>query len=212
MMEEKMEMKGPAYRILTERLMLRCWNPEDAEMLQPVIDDNLVHLRAWMPWAMHEPQTVEAKARRIRGFRAAFDEDRDFGYGILSRDGGRVLGGTGLHPRIGPGGVEIGYWIRRDEEGRGLVAEATRAIVRAAFELHGVRRVEIRCDPANARSAAIPARLGFTHEGTLRHNQLDSDDRPRDTMVWAILDTEYRAGPIASFPIEAFDALGRRVI
>jgi RimJ/RimL family protein N-acetyltransferase len=161
---------------------------------------------------MDEPETVEAKAQRLRAFRASFDTDRDFLYGIFARDGRRVLGGIGLHPRIGEGGLEIGYWIRSDFQGQGLVSEATAALVRVAFEVHAVRRVEIRCDPANTRSSAVPARLGFTHEATLRQNSLTSDGSPRDTMIWALLSAEYHASPAAGAKVEALDATGRRVL
>jgi RimJ/RimL family protein N-acetyltransferase len=204
--------RGPAYRVRTPRLLLRCWNPEDAARLRAAIVASLEHLRAWMPWAMEEPETVEAKARRLRGFRASFDTDREFLYGIFARGGRRVLGGIGLHPRIGEGGLEIGYWIRPDFQGRGLVSEATAALVRVAFEVHAARRVEIRCDPGNTRSFAVPARLGFTHEATLRQNALSPDGGPRDTMVWALLAADYRAGPVVAAPAEAFDATGRRLL
>jgi RimJ/RimL family protein N-acetyltransferase len=69
---------------------------------------------------------------------------------------------------------------------RGLVTESTRALVDAAFALPWVDHVEIRCDPANRASAAIPARLGFTHVETLMANATKPDGSPRDTMVWRL--------------------------
>jgi len=38
---------GPAYRIHTSRLVLRCWHPQDAPLLKAAIDTNLEHLRPW---------------------------------------------------------------------------------------------------------------------------------------------------------------------
>lgn len=65
-----------------------------------------------MPWAENEPEELERKIRRSRKYRADFDLDRDFVYGIWNADENRVLGGTGLHTRVGEGAREIGYSIR----------------------------------------------------------------------------------------------------
>ena len=103
----------PPYLIRTERLVIRCWSPEDAPLAKAAIDSSLDHLRLWMPWAHAEPTTVEEKAELFRFFRDSFDRGEDFVYGILDPDGSEVIGGTGLHTRVGPGAFEIGYWIRR---------------------------------------------------------------------------------------------------
>jgi RimJ/RimL family protein N-acetyltransferase len=81
-----------------------------------------------------------------------------------------------------------------------------------AFELAGVRRIEIRCDPENSRSAAVPAKLGFSHEATLRRQGLGPDGEPRDTMIWTLLQDEYPGSPAAATEIEAFDAVGRTIL
>lgn len=60
---------GPAYRIHTRRLVLRCWHPSDAALLKAAIDANLDHLRPWLPWAQHEPEDLQAKIERLRQFR-----------------------------------------------------------------------------------------------------------------------------------------------
>ena len=112
--------RGPAYRIHTERTVLRCWDPADAPLLKEAIDASLDHLRPWMPWAENEPEDLPAKVARLRRFRAEFDLGQNFIYGIFDREERRVLGGTGLHLRVGPGALEIGYWIRADETNQGF--------------------------------------------------------------------------------------------
>ncbi len=72
-----------------------------------------------------------------------------------------MLGTFGLHRRIGPGGIEMGYWIHAAHAGRGYGSAAARALTSVALVLPGVERVEIHCDAANAASAAIPRRLGY---------------------------------------------------
>lgn len=66
----------------------------------------------------------------------------------------------GLHRRIDPGAIERGYWLRTDRTGRGIITACARSLTHAALELRGVDRLEIRCDEANVRSAAVPRRLG----------------------------------------------------
>ena len=76
-------------------------------------------------------------------------------------DGAVVLGMIGLHRRLGPGAIEIGYWTHVDHSGRGYMTAAAQAITRVAEALEDVQRVEIHTDEANVRSAAIPPKLGY---------------------------------------------------
>jgi len=148
----------------------------------------------------------------LREFRAKFDNSQDFLYGIFDCDESRVLGNTGLHKRGEPDVREIGYWIHADHIGKGLATESTAALTKVAFVVDGVSRVEIRCDPANVRSSAVPAKLGFTHEATLRRAGVAGDGSPRDTMVWTLLAEEFPASPAANAVFSAFDAIGRKLV
>ena len=65
---------------------MRCWHPNDAECLLQAILQSIDHLRAWMPWAANEPSTPEEKIALLRRWRAAFDLDEDYVYGIFSPD------------------------------------------------------------------------------------------------------------------------------
>jgi RimJ/RimL family protein N-acetyltransferase len=204
---------GPAYRIETERLVLRCWSPADAALLKEAVDASLDHLRPWMPWANEEPTDLDSRVALLREFRAKFDLGQEFVYGIFDAGESRVLGGTGLHMRSGSSDArEIGYWIHADHIGKGLATESTAALTNVAFVVDGVSRVEIRCDPANVRSAAVPAKLGFIHEATLRRAGIAGDGSARDTMVWTLLVEEFPSSPAAATELSAFDALGRRLI
>jgi RimJ/RimL family protein N-acetyltransferase len=198
------------YRIATERLVLRCWEPRDAPLLKDAVDSSIDHLLPWMPWAADEPQTVDEKAALLRTFRGNFDLGVDFVYGIFSRDEAEALGGTGLHTRIGPEALEIGYWIRASRAGEGLTTEATAALTRVAFELTDRERVEIRCDPANERSRAIPRKLGYVEEATLRHRLHYPE--PRDIVVYSLFREDFPSSPAASAALEAYDAIGNRVL
>jgi RimJ/RimL family protein N-acetyltransferase len=185
---------------------VRCWEPHDAQRLKEAVDSSLDHLRPWLPWAHEAPLPVGEVVDLLRSFRGRFDLGQDFVYGILSPDESEVLGGTGLHTRRGEGVFEIGYWIRASRAGEGLATESTAALTRVAFELCGVGRVEIRADPANEPSKAIPRKLGFVEEGTLRRVAHGSDGTPlqADAVVFALLCDEFTP----AVELEAFDAAG----
>jgi RimJ/RimL family protein N-acetyltransferase len=205
------EFSNPAYRIETERLVVRCYDPSDAPMLAKAISESVEHLRPWMPWVYAEPEPVEEKILRLKRFRALFDLGQDFIYGIFNPENTILLGGTGLHTRLGPKELEIGYWIHKDHINQGLVTESTAALVKVAFELLHIHRLEIHCDPANSASAAIPRKLGFAHEGTLRAKTSFLEGW-RDSMVWGLLEREYPGSRASKAEIRVFDADGRQVL
>mgnify|MGYP003339092600 CR=1 FL=1 len=146
-------------------------------------------------------------AARILKFHHAFVTREEFVYGAF-RDG-VAIGGTGLHLRVGPAAFEIGYWIDGGHEGHGLVTEWVSALARTAFLVHGVDRIEIRMDPRNDRSSAVPRRLGFTHEATLPRRALAPEGLV-DSMVWTLYRSQ--ANRLGDAPLEAWDLLDRRLI
>lgn len=175
---------GPPTRIDTERLVIRCWREADAPLLREAVDGSLEHLRSWLPWANQEPKSLEETRELLAGFEAAFRSGESFIYGILSRDESRVIGGSGLHRRIGEGGLEIGYWIRADMTGRGLATEAVRAITRVGLAVPGIERIQIRCDPRNAASRRIPEKLGYQLVEIRCADTVTPAGEPRDTVVY----------------------------
>jgi RimJ/RimL family protein N-acetyltransferase len=203
---------GPAYRIVTKRLVIRCYNPEDASLLEISIRESLDHLKPWMPWAHNESQeTLQTKIERLRLFRARFDQSQDYIYGIFNPDQSRLLGGTGLHTRIGFGALEIGYWIHKDFVNQGLATETASALTKVGFEINEVSRMEIHCDPGNLRSSAVARKLGYTHEATLK-NHVRFLDGWRDTAIWTLMHDDYPRTPSIEMELSAFDAANRQIL
>lgn len=202
--------RAPAYRVHTARVVLRPWEPSDALAYVALVRANHPHLARFMPWSDPEISVDDALAT-IRRFRAAFDRDEDHVYGVFDLEG-RPIGGTGLHARVGPNATEIGYWIDAAHEGRGFVSELVAALTRLAFRVHGLDRVEIRCEPDNTRSAAVPRRLGFHHETTLARRLTPSFGAMRDAEVWTMFAERFAASPAAAVEITAWDGAGRRLV
>ena len=203
----------PPYRIETERLVIRCYEPEDAPLLKEAIDSSLDHLRPWMPWARNEPQTLDEKVELLRSFRAQFDADENYPYGVFSADESRQLGGAGLHPRGGEGSLEIGYFIRADSIGQGLATEVTAVLTRAGIEKCGLVRMDVQVEPENERSIRIPRKLGFTEEATLRRRLEPKEEGGprRDAILFTMLAEELPGSPCMAYEYVAYDALGREL-
>jgi len=204
---------GIPYRIeIEDGPVLRCWDPRDAPLLKEAIDSSLEHLRAWMPWAHDEPQSLEEKAALLRHFRGRFDLEQDFVFGIFSADESEVLGGTGLHTRVGDGAFEIGYWVRAGRTGRGIATAASAALTKVGIELGGADRIEIHVDPENEASCHIPRKLGYVEEGILRRRLPSTAGAPRrDAIIFSLLAEDLVASAAARVRLTAFDCRGLRV-
>ena len=167
---------------------LRRWSARDAEELVEAVNDTLDELSPWMPWAQ-QPATDEGITAVIGEADKAWSEKREFAFIISAADDlHTIVGCCGLHDRVGPGALEIGYWLRSGHTGRGIATEAARLLTRAAFDLAGVGRVEIRCDEANVRSAAIPRRLGYRLDRT-EHRPPDTPGETDRRMIWVVEQT-----------------------
>jgi RimJ/RimL family protein N-acetyltransferase len=137
---------------------LRGYRLDDVDSLYTAVEESRDHLRPWMPWADEaRPELAAFVAESVEQWARGTDRN----YVITDTETGEQLGGCGLHARLGPGAMEIGYWLRAGATGRGLVTAAARALTDAALAVDRITRVEIHCDEANVRSAAVPRRLGY---------------------------------------------------
>jgi RimJ/RimL family protein N-acetyltransferase len=201
----------PVYRIETQRLVVRCWDPKDAALIQEAAAASKEHLLPFMPWAVNEPQTVEQKVDLTRRFRGLFDRGEDYVYGIFNQDESRALGGTGLHTRLNGNALEIGYWLHKDFINQGLVTESTAALTKVGFELYHLDRMEIHCSIENLASASIPRKLGYVHEAT-RRRLAYAHGNSSDSMIWTLFADEYPNTPSAAAVIRAFDVVGNSLL
>jgi len=109
---------------------------------------------------------------------------------------------------------EIGYWIRASRVGEGLATETVAGLTCVAFTVCGVDRLEIHVDPANEISCRIPRRLGYAEEATLRRRipPLPPESSRREVVVFTLLAEEFRASPLASLEVAAYDSAGGRML
>jgi RimJ/RimL family protein N-acetyltransferase len=212
------------YRIETERLVIRCYEPGDARSLQDAVNASLDHLRPWMPWAREEPKGLGAKVELIRLFRGQFDLGQDYVFGIFLKGpvaagssaasptgpstATEVIGSTGLHTRLGKDAREIGYWISARYIGHGYATEVVSALMKVGFEIEGLNRIEIHCAPANLLSQRVPEKLGYRLEATLKK------EAAQEVMIWTMTRKEYvddAAARVGEAKVKAFDIGGKEI-
>jgi RimJ/RimL family protein N-acetyltransferase len=151
---------APPERIEIDELVLRRWEPRDLQPSFDAINASYEHLHAWMDW-LPEPRTMEQHLDWMQRQFDSWPTENGCNYGIFDAADGTLLGVIGLHDRLGPGALEIGYWCHVAHTGKGVITRAAHELTRIALELDGIERVEIHCDEANVRSAAVPRRLGY---------------------------------------------------
>ena len=173
------ELAPPSYRFVAAGGVQAGWlvcqrlQPGDDQDLYEAVMASLDHLRPWMPWTRgYTPQTATEFVERHSGQADQTPVD-DAPYVIRDRHG-RLLGGCGLHARLGAHRLEIGYWVDVRHTRRGVATLASAALTELALTIPELTVVEIHHDQANLASAAIPAKLGYEHVATCR----DTPDAP----------------------------------
>jgi ribosomal-protein-alanine N-acetyltransferase len=148
-------------RIETPRLRLRPAGSADVDALHALWTDPEVRRWLWDDVVIDRATAAE----RVADSEAHFAAD---GFGLWvaeEREDGALVGVAGLvviEPHFGP---ELIYSLHPAHWGRGYATEASRAILRYAFDALGLARVPGRTDAPNHGSARVLERLGMRFEG-----------------------------------------------
>jgi RimJ/RimL family protein N-acetyltransferase len=171
-------------------LTLRPWRADDAEALHPILETNWDHLGPWIPARVATPASIPILVERLNGFARELSGEREWRYAMFTRADSKLLGELSLFPRSATARVpfrdsdrvELGYWLRLDENGNGFVTEAARAALDVVASIERFTCVEIRCDAHNEKSSAIPKRLGFSLAKTI----VDPAEPEVQLQVWTL--------------------------
>jgi ribosomal-protein-serine acetyltransferase len=174
--------------IRTPRLLIRPILPEDASALNLAALESFADLTQWLPWAEHRPSLADSE-KFARESYAKWLLREQLRMSIFDSKGKNFLGCLGLYcidwkiPKF-----EIGYWLRTSGTGQGYMTEAINALTRYAFAELKAKRLEIRCDFDNHKSAKIATRLGFHFEAHLKCHALKPHGQGiTDTLIFARL-------------------------
>lgn len=172
-----------------ERVALRWLQPEDAPAVFRIYSD----AEAMKYWSS-PPMTSEAQAEGlIASIAKGFEDGTLFEWGVVERDGGRVIGTVTLasidrkNKR-----AEVGFMLDRAVWRQGYMSEALGAALDYAFGPMDLARMEADVDPANEASLRLLERLGFQREGYLRERWRVGGG-VQDTVLLGLLRREWQA-------------------
>ena len=145
---------------------LRLLEQRHAEELFLLTDRDRDYLRKWLPW-LDGNKYVKDSRNFIKRTLEQVANNRGFTAGIWYK--GELAGVIGYNRidwlnRI----ASIGYWLGASFQGKGIMTKSCRSLIDYAFDELKMNRVEIHCATENRKSRAIPERLGFEHEATIR--------------------------------------------
>jgi RimJ/RimL family protein N-acetyltransferase len=169
--------------IPTGAITLRRERLADVDLVSSTVLASLDHLRPWMPWATPEAATVTAQRERIIRVEQGWDSGSDFTFLLLDAAQTRMLGHFGLHSRIGPNAIEMGYWLTPDATGQGYATSAAGALTQVALEHLDVARIEIHCDAANIPSQRIPQRLDYRLD-RVEDDEVEAPAEVGRSLIW----------------------------
>lgn len=165
-------------------VVLRRWREDQAEVLASAVAASLPELRVFLPWATDEYDVVSA-ADFLRECDRHWEAGTELAYGIHAHDG-ELVGSACLTTRMGPGVLEIGYWVHSAHAGRGHATAAAQVLARLGLEL--APRVVIRHNPDNLASRRVAERAGFTRVAHVPPEEAVCPDGS-DAVVWELLRT-----------------------
>jgi ribosomal-protein-serine acetyltransferase len=171
---------------LGDGLVVRTYTRDDAQALYDLIDANRAHLRPWMIWEQTTKNVDDARTFIQSCLDAPVDIE---GNGIWVD--GELAGGVGLTIDTLSNSGEIGYWLAKSYEGRGVITRVCERFFDVAFEELGLHRMELQAATTNERSRAVAARLGMREEGVWRDGMRVADGY-LDAVGYGILEDEWR--------------------
>jgi RimJ/RimL family protein N-acetyltransferase len=178
----------PPERIDSGAAILRRWRRDDLDACTDAVLASREHLMEWLPWAANVSR--EGQAEFLEKAERLWESGAEYQYAMIVS--GAIAGAIALHRRIGPDGLEIGYWVHVGHTRQGLATAGSAAATTAAFALPGIERVQIVHDEMNVASARVPAKLGFeiVARRRLEHKPLGGIG---NGVVWEVTRGKWRA-------------------
>ena len=149
-----------------EEIELGYYTEENAAEVFKVVTENYEHLHQWSPW-LNENYSFENQINFAKLCLKQYENKEPLPLCIFLN--GKYVGGTGFHNiDWNYKTTEIGYWLAKSVNGKGIITKSVKRLLDYAFDELMLNRVIIRCVPTNLKSRKIPESLGFTNEGIER--------------------------------------------
>jgi len=156
---------------------------------------NQAHLKPFEPTWPKDALTPEFFARRLLRLNEDWKNDRGYAFLIFKNDSDDLVGGININ-NIVRGAAQyasLGYWIDEDHQGRGLMAQAGRAVLQFAFDKILLARMNAACLPHNLRSKNLLLSLGFTEEGFAKRF-IQINGKREDHILFGLNEDDFSGG------------------
>lgn len=174
----------------TERVELLPVEVTDASDIWDAVNTSRAWLQLWLPWVPYQ-QEPDSAVRFAQASVADWDQGRALRFMVRSRADGHMAGVVGLEACVPMHrSCELGYWLKKEAAGQGLMTESARLCVNFGFQQMKAHRIRVAAATDNHPSLRVIARLGFHFEGHARHAEW-CDGRWLDHAVFALLEDEW---------------------
>jgi [ribosomal protein S5]-alanine N-acetyltransferase len=182
----------PAFRLATQRALLRPPERRDWRAWAQVRGDSRAFLAPWEPTWSADSLTRSAFYRRLQRYGTDWRQDLGYSFLLFRLEDDALLGGIGLtNVRRGVAeSASLGYWVGERFARQGYMTEGLQLVLNFAFQRARLHRVEAACLPHNAASRGLLLKSGFREEGYAR-GYLCIDGRWQDHVLFAILREEW---------------------
>jgi ribosomal-protein-serine acetyltransferase len=164
--------------------------PAFTQRLFILTDTNRAHLKLWLSW-LDLVETIADTQTFIETAIEQHNNNEASIFAVLYQNELVGLAGFNHFDHQHNWGA-IGYWLSESHLGRGIISSVVKKLLEFGFNEHQLHKIEIRCAEHNSSSRAIPERLGFTYEATLRECEWLYDHYVSHA-VYTLLRTEYKA-------------------
>ena len=175
------------YRTINKEIKVALSIPQFAEQLFELTSKNREHLKEWLPWLDSIKKASDTKDF-IRTQLNRFTKGEALHQTIFYHE--KIAGVIGFNCIDQTNNVgHLGYWLGKEYTGKGIMSLVTADLINLGFNEFPIQKIEIRCATTNIKSRAIPERLGFKNEGTLRKAE-KVYDKYFDMVVYGLLKNE----------------------
>ena len=170
---------------IREDVFLKELEIEDAEHIFKAIDSQREYLGKWLPF-VEFTKSVKDSLDYVNSVVTMPEDCKEYQFSVFC--GGDFAGLAGFKgtDRLNRKS-EIGYWLREEFQGRGIITDSLRSLIKFGFSELNLNRIQIKCAPDNVKSNNIPKRLGFYFEGVERNSEFVREGVFRDANVWSLV-------------------------
>jgi ribosomal-protein-serine acetyltransferase len=174
---------------IDDNLHIEFLNHTHAQKLFEVVDKNREHLKRWLPW-VESTTKVEDTKEFITHALSKYAKNGSIQAPIHYNN--KLIGMVSLfvHKSYNLDKADIGYWIDKDYNGKGIVTKCANKMLDIGFNIYNLGKITIHCATDNYNSCNVAKRLKFTFDGTLR-KEAKVSGKIEDLNIYSMLKEEY---------------------